>query len=227
MQIKYKKFILVFGIIAFIALYLMSGLHEKLTLEELHLSYNALVDYYNAHPLWSVGVYMVAYTLLTALSVPGAVIFSLGGAAVFGFWISLFAVSFASTAGATLACWSSRYLLQSWVRQRFARFMPKIDAGIAQDGAWYLFSLRLVPAVPFVVVNLLMGLSSMPLRRYAWVSQIGMLPGTAVYLYAGQELGKIRAVSDIFSPTILFAFLLISIFPLLARYFLRRLGKTS
>ncbi|MFI3272551.1 MAG: TVP38/TMEM64 family protein [Pseudomonadota bacterium] len=223
----YKKIALVLGIVAVIGVYMWSGMHETLTLENLQNSYDNLRASYLANPVQSVAIYMLAYTLLTALSVPGATIFSLGGAAVFGFWVSLFAVSFASTAGATLACWTSRYLLQSWVRRRFAKFMPKIDEGIQNDGIWYLFSLRLVPAIPFVVVNLVMGLTSMPLRTYAWVSQVGMLAGTAVYLYAGQELGKIRAVSDIFSPTILFAFILISLFPLLARYILRRLGKNS
>lgn len=221
----YKKIVLVVAIIVLLVIYMQSGLHTQLTLENLQASYDSLRAYYLANPVQSVAIYMVAYTFLTALSVPGATIFSLGGAAVFGFWVSLFAVSFASTAGATLACWTSRYLLQSWVRRRFAIFMPKIDAGIERDGIWYLFALRLVPAIPFVAVNLVMGLTSMPLRTYAWVSQVGMLAGTAVYLYAGQELGKIRAVSDIFSPTILLAFLLISLFPLLARYFLRRMGK--
>lgn len=215
-----KRLFLVLFIVTLLIAFRLSGLHEIITLEELQRSHSMLVAYYEAHPLWSLLWYMILYTLLTAFSVPGAVILTLGGAAVFGFWPALFVVSIASTAGAVLACIVARYVLRDWVIQKFDNIMPKIDAGIKRDGAWYLFSIRLVPIFPFFVVNLLMGLTSIPLRTYAWASQLGMLPGTAIYVYAGQELARIRSVQDIFSIEIMIAFTLVALFPLVARYIL-------
>lgn len=223
--------LLVFTLLAgaFLGLW-ASGFADLLTLDNLKASHEGLVARYHARPLVSVLMFSLIYVVATALSFPGAAVLTLGGASVFGFWVSLAAVSFASTIGATLAFLSSRYLLRDWVARRFASSIPGIDEGVRRDGAFYLFTLRLVPVVPFFLVNLLMGLTALPLRTYYWVSQVGMLPGTAVYIYAGQELGRIRSTADIFTPQLIFAFILLSIFPLLARrglaWFRRRRGGT-
>jgi uncharacterized membrane protein YdjX (TVP38/TMEM64 family) len=162
-------------------------------------------------------VFSLVYVAATALSFPGAAVLTLGGASVFGFWVSLVAISFASTVGATLAFMGARYVFRDWVARRFMEPMRRVDEGVRKDGLFYLFSLRLVPVVPFFLVNLLMGLTRMPTRTYYWVSQVGMLPGTAVYVYAGQELGRIRTTADIFSPGLVAAFVLLAVFPWMTR----------
>ena len=137
----------------------------------------------------------------------------------------LVAGSLSSSLGATLACACSRYLLRDAVRARFATQLARLDQGLARDGAWYLFSLRLVPVVPFFLINLCMGLTSMPLARFYWVSQLGMLPGTAVFVNAGTELGRLESLAGILSPQMLLALVLLAAFPLAARMALRRLGR--
>lgn len=194
-----------------------AGGSDLLTLERLRASHDTLVSIYRESPVASVLVFSLIYVAATALSFPGAAVLTLGGASVFGFWVSLVAVSFASTVGATLAFMGARYVFRDWVARRFMEPMRRVDEGVRKDGLFYLFSLRLVPVVPFFLVNLLMGLTRMPTRTYYWVSQVGMLPGTAVYVYAGQELGRIRTTADIFSPGLVAAFVLLAVFPWMTR----------
>lgn len=194
-----------------------AGGSDLLTLERLRASHDTLVSIYRESPVASVLVFSLVYVAATALSFPGAAVLTLGGASVFGFWVSLVAVSFASTVGATLAFMGARYVFRDWVARRFMEPMRRVDEGVRKDGLFYLFSLRLVPVVPFFLVNLLMGLTRMPTRTYYWVSQVGMLPGTAVYVYAGQELGRIRTTADIFSPGLVAAFVLLAVFPWMTR----------
>lgn len=195
-----------------------AGGGDLLTLDRLQASHDALVATYKTYPFASVLVFSLVYVVATALSFPGAAVLTLGGASVFGFWVSLLAVSVASTVGATLAFLGARYVFRDWVARRFAAVMARVDHGVRKDGIFYLFSLRLVPVVPFFLVNLLMGLTSMPTRTYYLVSQVGMLPGTAVYVYAGQELGRIRTTADIFSPGLVAAFVLLAVFPWMTRH---------
>ena len=194
-----------------------AGGSDLLTLERLRASHDTLVSIYRESPVASVLVFSLVYVAATALSFPGAAVLTLGGASVFGFWVSLVAVSFASTVGATLAFMGARYVFRDWVARRFMEPMRRVDEGVRKDGLFYLFSLRLVPVVPFFLVNLLMGLTRMPTRTYYWVSQVGMLPGTAVYVYTGQELGRIRTTADIFSPGLVAAFVLLAVFPWMTR----------
>jgi len=174
-------------------------------------------------------IYFTVYIGVTALSVPGALIMTLAGGALFGFWYGLVLVSFASSIGATLAFLVSRTLLrdamQAWAKTRFASQLEAFNIGFERDGAFYLFSLRLVPIVPFFVVNLLMGLLPIPARRYYWVSQVGMLPATAVFVNAGTQLGQLEGLSGILSPALWLSFLLLAIFPFLARWLLGRLSS--
>ncbi|PUZ92733.1 TVP38/TMEM64 family protein, partial [Vibrio vulnificus] len=157
-----------------------------------------------------------------AFSVPGATVVTLLGAALFGFWYSLLLVSFASTIGATIAFLSSRYLLKDWVQARFGDKLSAINQGVEKDGAFYLFSLRLIPVFPFFLINLLMGLTPISIGRYYLTSQIGMLPGTAVYLNAGTQLADINSLSGILSPTVLASFALLGVFPIAVKWIMSK-----
>jgi len=163
----------------------------------------------------------VAYVAITALSLPLATWMTLGIGALFGFWQGLLIVSFASTIGATLAFLVARTLMRDWVHARLGQRARAIEAGLARDGAFYLFTLRLIPVVPFFAVNLLMGLTPIPVLRFYLVSQVGMLAGTAVYVNAGTRLGELESLSGILSPALLFSFALLGVFPWIARMILR------
>jgi pyruvate/2-oxoglutarate dehydrogenase complex dihydrolipoamide dehydrogenase (E3) component/uncharacterized membrane protein YdjX (TVP38/TMEM64 family) len=155
--------------------------------------------------------------VVTALSLPGAALMTLAGGAVFGLWWGTLLVSFASSIGATLAFLVSRFLLRDWVAARFGQRLAAVDAGVQREGAFYLFTLRLVPLFPFFVINLLLGLTAMKARTFYWVSQLGMLAGTVVYVNAGTQLAKIESVAGIVSPGLLLSFALLGVFPLIAR----------
>jgi uncharacterized membrane protein YdjX (TVP38/TMEM64 family) len=157
---------------------------------------------------------MAIYITVTALSLPGAVIMTLAGGALFGVMAGTVVVSFASSIGATIACFVARFILQDWVQGRFGDRLAAINKGIAEEGVFYLFSLRLVPIFPFFVINLVMGMTRLPLWKFYWISQLGMLPGTIVYVNAGKELGKIDSLAGILSPGLLVSFIILGIFPL-------------
>lgn len=198
---------------AFVAL----DLGRYLSFEQLKASQASFDQLYAQQPVMVAAVYFGVYVLATALSIPGAVIITLGGGAVFGLWQGLLLVSFASTLGATLAFLASRFVLREWVEARFGQRLADINAGVDKEGAFYLFTLRLIPVVPFFLINLLMGLTRMKTWTYYWVSQLGMLAGTAVYVNAGTQLAQLDSVRGILSPALLGSFVLLGIFPLLAR----------
>ncbi|ELI5733682.1 TVP38/TMEM64 family protein [Vibrio fluvialis] len=200
---------------------------QYLTLDNAKAQQALLSGYIAEHLLAAALIYFVSYVLITAFSIPGAAVVTLLGAALFGFWLSLLLVSFASTIGATLAFLSSRYLLRDWVQQRFGDKLNAINQGVERDGAFYLLSLRLIPVFPFFLINLLMGLSPISVARYYWVSQLGMLPGTAVYLNAGTQLAQIDSLSGIVSPSVLLSFALLGVFPLLMKWVMNRLVRRS
>ncbi|EKO3374975.1 TVP38/TMEM64 family protein [Vibrio fluvialis] len=200
---------------------------QYLTLDNAKAQQALLSEYIAEHLLAAALIYFVSYVLITAFSIPGAAVVTLLGAALFGFWLSLLLVSFASTIGATLAFLSSRYLLRDWVQQRFGDKLNAINQGVERDGAFYLLSLRLIPVFPFFLINLLMGLSPISVARYYWVSQLGMLPGTAVYLNAGTQLAQIDSLSGIVSPSVLLSFALLGVFPLLMKWVMNRLVRRS
>ncbi|MFO7812528.1 MAG: FAD-dependent oxidoreductase, partial [Pelovirga sp.] len=212
-----KKILIVGIIVIFLVLFFVFDLHQMLTLTELKARQEAFYQYYLNHRLLTLGGYFVLYVLVTALSLPGAAVMTLAGGALFGFWPALIVVSFASTIGATLAFLVSRFLLRDWVQGKFGDRLKAINAGINKEGGFYLFTLRLVPLFPFFVINLVMGLSPMRTWTYYWVSQVGMLAGTAVYINAGTQLGQIESLGGILSPGLLLSFALLGVFPLLAR----------
>jgi len=177
----------------------------------------AIEAYRAANPLPAAGIFFLIYVAVTALSVPGAAVLTLVGGAIFGLAWGTLIISFASTVGATLAFLVARFLLRGWVQGRFGRRLTAINAGIERDGPFYLFTLRLVPIFPFFVINLVMGLTPIRTWTFYWVSQIGMLAGTLVYVNAGTQLGRIESVRGILSPEVLGSFALLGIFPLVAR----------
>lgn len=183
-------------------------------------TYQAL---YQSHPLQTAGLFFIIYVLVTALSIPGAALMTLIAGAVFGLSQGLLIVSFASSLGATLAFIMSRLLLKDWVQSKFSNHLKTINAGIEKDGPFYLFTLRLIPVIPFFAINLLMGLMPISAWRFYWVSQLGMLAGTAVYVNAGAELGEVIvngegfSLAGIMTPGLLGALVLLAIFPWIAR----------
>ena len=214
---KYKKLALLAFIGVLIGLYVHYDLGQYLSLQSLKNQQAAIEAFRTSNPLLSITGYFVVYVIVTALSFPGAALLTLAGGAVFGLLWGTVIVSFASTIGATLAFLMSRFLLRDWVAGRFGQRLAAIDEGVRREGGFYLFTLRLVPAFPFFLVNLLLGLTAMKTRTYFWVSQIGMLAGTVVYVNAGTQLAKLDSLSGILSPSLLGSFVLLGIFPLIAR----------
>ncbi|PSW03743.1 FAD-dependent oxidoreductase [Photobacterium lipolyticum] len=213
-----KKLLLLITIISLIGLWFAFDLGQYFTLEQAKAQQLALKDTIAEQPFLSSLVYFAVYVIVTALSLPGAAIMTLLGAALFGFWWSLVLVSFASTIGATLAFLFSRFILRDWVQTKFGNRIAPINAGIKKDGAFYLFTLRLIPVFPFFVVNLLMGLTPLSTRMFYVVSQLGMLAGTVVYLNAGTQLGEIETLSGIISAPVLASLALLGVFPLIAKF---------
>ncbi|MDH3346593.1 MAG: TVP38/TMEM64 family protein [Desulfobulbaceae bacterium] len=201
---------IIFCIVAF----LYFDLAQYLSLEYLKASQAKFQALYHAHTMPFIAAYMGIYIMVTAMSLPGAAVLTLAGGGLFGLFIGTIIVSFASTIGGTLACIISRYLLRDWVHNKFGDKLTTINAGIEKEGAFYLFSLRLVPLFPFFVINLVMGLTRMPLFTYFWVSQLGMFAGTVVYVNAGKELAKIDNLSGILSPGLIISFALLGLFPI-------------
>jgi pyruvate/2-oxoglutarate dehydrogenase complex dihydrolipoamide dehydrogenase (E3) component/uncharacterized membrane protein YdjX (TVP38/TMEM64 family) len=205
-------------VLAAFALYQHFDLGRLLTLDSLKASRDALSAQVDAHPLRTGLVFFGVYVVATALSFPGASILTLAAGAMFGLGWGFVVVSFASSLGALLAFLAARYLLRDAIQARFGKRLAPINEGMARDGTFYLLTLRLVPIFPFWLVNLLSGLTSIGAARYYIVSQIGMLPGTLVYVNAGTQLGAIQSPGDILSPALLGSFVLLGLFPLLAKW---------
>lgn len=195
----------------------LSGAHQWLTLDALKAQIDALRAAVAANPWQAAGLFFLAYVVVTGLSIPGAAVMTLAAGALFGLVQGTVLVSFASSIGATLAFLVARFGFREALRARFGERLRDIDAGIARDGAFYLLTLRLVPAFPFFLVNLLSGLTSLPIRTFYWVSQLGMLPATIVYVLAGTQLAQIRSLGDILSPGLLGALVALGLLPLLLK----------
>ena len=217
MKKSFSKVALVLVIVVLVSSFFAMDLHHQLTLENIKSHQKSFAEYYNAHKALTISIYMAGYIVVTALSLPGAAVMSLAGGALFGLWIGVLVVSFASSIGATLAFLVSRFLFKGWVQEKFGDKLQTINEGIKREGAFYLFTLRLVPVFPFFVINLAMGLTPIKTAVFYGVSQLGMLPGTFVYLNAGTQLGKIESAQGILSPGLILSFVLLGIFPLIAK----------
>ncbi len=214
---KTSKIVLLVFIAVLVAVFFAFDLQDYLSLESLKAQQTAIADYRQTHPLLAVALYAALYIAVTGLSLPGAAVLTLAGGAVFGILLGTLIVSFASSIGATLAFLAARFLFRDWVKIRFSARLQSIDEGVSRDGAFYLFTLRLVPVLPFFMINLAMGLTPMKVRTFYWVSQAGMLAGTIVYVNAGAQLARIDSLSGILSPALLGSFVLLGVFPLLTK----------
>jgi uncharacterized membrane protein YdjX (TVP38/TMEM64 family) len=212
-----KKIVIVLVIIVLIAAFRIFNLGDYLSLSYIKESQQNFQELYAQNRAAVIAGYMLIYIIVTALSLPGAAVMTLAGGAIFGFITGLIAVSFASTIGATLACFASRFILRDWVQGKIGDRLKTVNEGVEKEGAFYLFTLRLIPVFPFWLINLGMGLTKMPLKTFYWVSQVGMLAGTAVFVNAGKELGKIESLSGILSPTLILSFILLGLFPITAK----------
>ena len=201
-----------------------SGLLAELSLEGLKARQGMLQTWTAANPWLAAGGFFVVYVLVTGVSLPGAAILTLAAGALFGLVEGTILVSFASSIGATLAFLASRFVLRDGLRRKYGERLRTFDKGIARDGAYYLFTLRLVPVVPFFLVNLLAGLTALKTRLFYLVSQVGMLPGTIVYVYAGTQLARIETSNDVLSPGLIGAFALLGLLPLIMRFVTRSLA---
>lgn len=219
-----SRIILLIFIAAFISVFFYFDLGHYLTLETLKSKQAVIENYRAANPALAVTLYMLVYVVVTGLSLPGATILTLAGGAVFGVLWGTLIVSFASSIGATLAFLAARFLFRDTVKAKFGTRLKEIDRGVSEDAGLYLFTLRLVPIFPFFMINLLMGITNMRTWTFYWVSQIGMLAGTVVYVNAGTQLAKIDSLTGILSPALLGSFVLLGLFPLIAKRIVTTIG---
>ncbi len=211
-----RMIILAAILIGVVALYQL-GLKDYLSLEAVKAQQADFTQSYADNPALVIGIFFLVYVAATAFSLPGAALLTLLAGALFGVVEGTIIVSFASTIGATLSFLGSRFLLRDWVQARFGKRLKPINEGVAKDGAFYLFSLRLIPVVPFFLINLAMGLTTIRTRTFYWVSQVGMLLGTIVYVNAGTQLAQIQSLGDIASPALLASFAALGLLPWVAR----------
>lgn len=214
---KNAKIWIAVAAVLLIAAFFYFDLGQYLSLDYLKQKHQSIVEFYGENRLLTIVGFFSLYVGVTGLSLPGAAILTLAAGAIFGFVTGLIIVSFASTLGATLAFLISRFLFRDSVQNKFGEHLETLNNGIKEEGAFYLFTLRLIPAVPFFIVNLLMGLTPIKTGVYAIASQLGMLPGTAVFVNAGNQLSKINSVGDILSPQLIAAFVLLGVFPIVAK----------
>jgi uncharacterized membrane protein YdjX (TVP38/TMEM64 family) len=205
---------------------------DLLSIDALASKESELRQYQRKYPLLVLGMAFGVYVAVTGLSLPGATILTLSFAWYLGFGRGLLVVSFASTTGATLAFLLSRYLLRDSIQRKFGAKLATFNESLAREGAFYLFTLRLIPAIPFFVINVVMGLTPIKTSTYWWVSQLGMLPGTVVYVYAGAQFPDLQTLADkgpagILSPQLIAAFVVLGLFPISVKKIVERLKNRS
>ncbi len=214
---KNPRVLLGLAVVLLVGAFFYFDLGRWLNLQALQEARAGLLDWVAESPVQASVYYFVSYTLMAALSLPGAAIMTLAGGAMFGLVWGFALVSFASAIGATAAMLIARGIAGEYVQARYADTLAAMNKGLETDGGFYLFSLRMVPLFPFFVINLVMGLTRMPAFQFYWISQLGMVPGTLVFVFAGTQLGQIESVGDILSPGLIAAFAALGLFPLLAR----------
>ena len=221
------KALLVFLIVVIVYLFNRYNLGEYLTLDYIKQHQAGFKQLYNESPFVYALLFFVVYVTITAASLPGATIFTLLAGALFGVTVGTVIASFASAVGASLAFLISRFLLRDFFQKRFRHFFEKINSGVEKEGKFYLFSLRLMPIFPFFIVNIVMGLTKLDLKSFYWVSQLGMFLGTIIYVNAGSSLANINDLKDILSFNIIISFVLIGVFPILAKKIVEYYRKKS
>lgn len=223
---KNNKLILISIIITLFTIFYYFDFSDYFSLTFLKENHLELIQQYNQRPIFFIGIYFIIYVIVTTLSIPGATILTLAGGSIFGLWLGVLIVSFASTIGATLSFLSSRYLLRNYFEEKFPTKMKEVNNGFEKDGVFYLLSLRLIPVIPFFLINILMGLTQIRTIIYFFISQVGMLLGTIVYINAGVQLSSITNVEDIFGFKIIVSFSLLGLLPLMAKFILKNI-KTN
>lgn len=218
-----KKILIIILIFAGFGLFFYFGLHKVLTFDRIKAAQGGLEAFTSEHIFLAALTFCGVYIATTALSLPGAAILTLLGGALFGLVMGTILASISSTLGATLAFLTSRHLLRGFVKSKFSSLLDKIDAGVEREGAFYLFSIRMIPAFPFFVVNLLMGLTSIKTFTYMWVSMAGMFLGTAVYVNAGTRLSELESPAGVFSPDIILSFVALGIMPVASKKLIKYL----
>lgn len=211
------KIVVLSLIIVLVAVFFLTGMQKYLTLEFIKTSGDNFKTLYAENPLMFIALFVAFYILMTALNLPGATVLGLAAGGLFGAVTGTIIISFASSIGATLACLLSRYLLREWVQKKFGERLKRVNEGVRTEGAFYLFSMRLIPVIPFFIINMVMGLTPIRLWTFYWVSQLGMLPGTAIYVNAGSQIAQIDSLGGILSPKVILSFALLGVFPLISR----------
>ena len=222
-----SKIILAAVIVGLIACFFVFDLQQYFNLQFLKEQKEGLNELFEANPLGISALYFLVYVVFTALALPAALILTLAGGAIFGFWHGLALVSFASTIGATLAFLMTRYLFHDSIQSRFGDRLETVNRGIKSEGALYVFGLRLVPLFPFFVINSLLALTKLKTITFYWASQVGMLAGTAVYVNAGTQLAEINDTSDILSLKLIVSFALLGVFPFIAKAMLKFIKRAQ
>ena len=222
---KLFKIIVLIILIIFISLFFALDFYQYTNLSFIKDKQLIMEEFYERKPVLVLMIFALSYFLVTALSLPAAVVLTLLGGALFGFSIALVIISFVSTLGATVAFLIARFLAREYVQLYFKKQLLSINNGFEHEGAFYLFALRLVPIFPFFIINIVMSLLPIKTWTFYWVSQIGMLPGTAVFVYAGTQLAQINEISDITSPSLLLAFTMLGLFPLVTKKVLKYIRK--
>ena len=220
-----KKIILASTILIIIFSFFAFDLQNHLNFENLKNSQQNINSYYLENSTLTIFLFFIIYVLAISFSLPGAAILTILAGAIFGLLIGVVIVSFASTIGATISFLSSRYILRNYVEKKFPKILEKVNKGIEKEGNLYLFSLRLIPLFPFFVINLVMGLTKIKTSTFYLVTQIGALAGTIVYVNAGSQLSQIESLSEILSPGLIFAFVLLGIFPFVVKYIMKFFKK--
>jgi len=224
---RWSRWLLLLVLVLLILGFYLLDLRRYLSLDYVHAHIDLWKQQTNEHWFLALLLFFGLYVAFTGLSLPGAALLSLVAGALFGRWVGTLLVLLAATLGATLAFLSSRYLFRAAVQRRFGSRLETLDRGVQREGAFYLFTMRLLPYIPFFLINIGMGLTSMRVWTFAWVSFVGMLPGTFVYVNAGQALSEIQSLSDIVSPPILLSFILLGVLPLLLKLLLPRRKEDS
>lgn len=215
----------VFAVLAGVFAGLYSQFGEYASLARIKEELDSFQAYYADNRAPVLGLFFVIYVGVTALSLPGAAVMTLLAGALFGVVAGVVVVSFASSIGATLAFLVARFLLGESLQKKYGDKLQKINEGVEREGRFYLFAMRLVPAFPFFLINILMGLTRLPALSFYWVSQLGMFPGTIVYVYAGTELSKIESLGGILSPGLIAAFAALGLFPIVSKKIVAALRK--
>jgi pyruvate/2-oxoglutarate dehydrogenase complex dihydrolipoamide dehydrogenase (E3) component/uncharacterized membrane protein YdjX (TVP38/TMEM64 family) len=220
-----KKLLIVAVFVGLFALFFAFGLNDYFTLNGLKSAMDDLMQWKEQNFALLASGFFIVYVIMAALSIPGATIITLASGAIFGLWLGVLISSFASTVGALLAFWVARYVARDSLKAKFPEKLKRIDEGVEREGAFYLFTLRLVPLFPFFLINMLMGLTNIRSLTFYWVSQLGMLAGTIVYVNAGTQLGQLESMSGILSFNLFLSFALLGVFPLIAKAIVNMIKK--